>query len=135
MTLSLNSFRLPADDLEYAVLSRLWRLGTASIGDLHHDLAADNGLGYTTVATVMDRLRGKGLVQRERHGQAFVYQARIPPQDVERARARDALRRLLGPTPKATVAALVDAVSAVDPKLLEELERAVATRRRASRGT
>jgi hypothetical protein len=32
------------------------------------------------------------------------------------------------------VAALVDAVDAVDPKLLDELERAVAARRRLKRG-
>lgn len=134
MPLSLHHFRLPADELEYTVLTRLWQLQTASISDLHRLLEPTSGLGYTTVATVMDRLRGKGLVERERHGQAFVYQARIPPHEVERARACDALRKLIGPTPKATAAALVDAVSAVHPTLLEELERAVAAQRRKSRG-
>jgi predicted transcriptional regulator len=89
---------------------------------------------YTTIAKVIDRLRGKGLIQRERHGKAFVYRARIAQETVERARAKAAVSRLLGPAPRAAVAALVDAVDAVDPKLLDELERAVAARRRSKRG-
>jgi len=84
---------------------------------------------------VIDRLHGKGLIQRERHGKAFRYRAKVAREDVERARAQVAVSRLLGPAPRAAVAALVDAVDAVDPKLLDELERAVAARRRAKRGT
>jgi predicted transcriptional regulator len=97
-------------------------------------LGKPEGLVYTTIAKVIDRLHGKGLIQRERHGQAFLYRARIPPKEVERARAQDAVSRLLGPAPRAAIAALVDAVDAVDPKLLYELERAVAAHRRSKRG-
>jgi hypothetical protein len=54
---------------------------------------------------------------------------------VESARAKQAVSRLLGATPRAAVAALVDAVDAFDPQLLDELERAVNARRRSKRGT
>ena len=65
---------------------------------------------------------------------AFVYRAKIPRQEVERARAQDAVSRLLGPRAACRcMAALVDAVDAVDPKLLNELERAVAAHRRPKR--
>ena len=131
---AMASFQLPADELEYVVLTKLWELGTASVRDVHRLLGKPEGLVYTTIAKVIDRLRGKGLIQRERYGKAFVYRARIAPEEVERARARDAIGRLLGPTPRAAVAALVDAVDAVDPKLLDELERAVTAHRRSKRG-
>jgi predicted transcriptional regulator len=131
----VQTFLLPADELEYLVLTKLWQLGTASVRDLHGQIAKPEGLVYTTIAKVIDRLRGKGLIQRERHGKAFVYRARVARESVERARAQDAISRLLGPTPRAAVAALVDAVDAVDPKLLDELERAVAAHRRSKRGT
>jgi predicted transcriptional regulator len=131
----VQTFLLPADELEYLVLTKLWQLGTASVRDLHGQIDRPEGLVYTTVAKVIDRLRGKGLIQRERHGKAFVYRARVARESVERARAQDAISRLLGPTPRAAVAALVDAVDAVDPKLLDELERAVAAHRRSKRGT
>jgi predicted transcriptional regulator len=130
----MQIFLLPADELEYLVLTKLWQLGTASVRDLHGQIDKPEGLVYTTIAKVIDRLRGKGLIQRERHGKAFVYRARVARESVERARARDAVSRLLGPTPRAAVAALVDAVDAVDPKLLDELERAVAAHRRSKRG-
>jgi predicted transcriptional regulator len=131
----VQTFLLPADELEYLVLTKLWQLGTASVRDLHGQIDRPEGLVYTTIAKVIDRLRGKGLIQRERHGKAFVYRARVARESVERARAQDAISRLLGPTPRAAVAALVDAVDAVDPKLLDELERAVAAHRRSKRGT
>jgi predicted transcriptional regulator len=130
----METFVLPADELEYAVLTKLWDLGTASVRDVHGQFTEPNGLVYTTIAKVIDRLRGKGLIQRERRGKAFIYRARVARECVERARAEDAVNRLLGLKPRAAVAALVDAVDAVDPELLDELERAVAAHRMAKRG-
>jgi predicted transcriptional regulator len=130
----MQRFRLPADDLEYAVLAELWQLGTASVRELHDRLGARQGLVYTTTAKVIDRLRQKGLIERQRNGQAFLYRPRAAREDVERARARSAVTRLLGSTPRAAVAALVEAVDSVEPGLLDELERAVAARRRSRNG-
>jgi predicted transcriptional regulator len=131
----MTSFQLPADELEYEVLSKLWELGAASVRELHEHLGEPAGRVYTTIAKVIDRLRAKGLIQRQRRGKAFVYRPRVAQPDVENARARQAVSRLLGATPRAAVAALVDAVDAFDPQLLDELERAVNARRRAKRGT
>ena len=66
-------FRLPADELEYAVLTQLWELGVASVRELHRRLGEPEGLVYTTTAKVVDRLRSKGLVlrQRQRKGQQW----------------------------------------------------------------
>lgn len=127
-------YRLPADDLEYTVLAQLWELGTASVRELHDRLGAPQGLVYTTTAKVIDRLREKGLVSRQPQGNAFVYRPRVARDEVERARARNAVSRLLGATPRAAVAALVEAVDAVDPELLDELERAIAERQRSRHG-
>ena len=130
----MTTYRLPADELEYAVLAELWQLGTASVRELHDRLGVRQGLVYTTTAKVVDRLRQKGLIQRQRKGNAFVYRSRVAREEVERARARNAVNRLLGATPRAAVAALVEAVDDVDPELLDELERAVHARRRAKDG-
>jgi predicted transcriptional regulator len=130
-----TSFRLPSDELEYAVLSELWRLGSASVRQLHERLGAPEGLVYTTTAKVVDRLREKGLIRRRRKGNAFLYQPRVAREAVERARARNLVTRLLGPAPRTAVATLVEAVDAVDPDLLDALEQAVAARRRSKDGT
>lgn len=131
----MSRFRLPADELEYAVLAEIWKLGSASVRDLYERLGVPENLVYTTIAKVVDRLRDKGLIQRQRKGQAFIYRPQAAAEEVERARARSTVTRLLGSTPRAAVATLVEAVESLDPGLLEELERAVAERRRTKRGT
>lgn len=131
---AMPQFRLPSDELEYAVLTELWQLGTASVRELHEKLGAPEGLVYTTTAKVVDRLREKGLIQRQRKGKAFWYQACIAREEVERARAHNVIARLLSSAPRGAVAALVEAVDSVDPELLDELEQAVVARRRARDG-
>lgn len=127
-------FRLPSDELEYAVLVELWHLGTASVRELHERLGVPEGLVYTTTAKVVDRLREKGLIKRHRKGKAFWYQPCVARETVERARTHNVVARLLSSAPRGAVAALVEAVDSVDPDLLDELEQAVAARRRAKHG-
>jgi predicted transcriptional regulator len=133
----MKQFRLPSDDLEYDILAKLWELGMGTVRELHEQLGERDGLVYTTTAKVVDRLREKGLIERQPRGKAFIYRPRIAREEVENARARKAVSRLFGatPAPHAAVAALVDAVDAVDPKLLDELERIVIARRRSKDGT
>jgi predicted transcriptional regulator len=130
----MKQFRLPSDDLEYDILAKLWELGVGSVRELHEQLGQRDGLVYTTTAKVVDRLREKGLIERQPRGRAFIYRPRVAREDVESARARKAVSRLFGTAPHAAVAALVDAVDAVDPKLLDELERIVIARRRSKDG-
>jgi predicted transcriptional regulator len=130
----MKQFRLPSDDLEYDILAKLWELGVGTVRELHEQLGQRDGLVYTTTAKVVDRLREKGLIERQPRGRAFIYRPRVAREDVESARARKAVSRLFGAAPHAAVAALVDAVDAVDPKLLDELERIVIARRRSKDG-
>jgi BlaI family transcriptional regulator, penicillinase repressor len=130
----MKPFRLPSDDLEYDILAKLWELGVGSVRELHEQVGQREGLVYTTTAKVVDRLREKGLIERQPRGRAFIYRPRVAREEVEGARARKAVSRLFGTAPHAAVAALVDAVDAVDPKLLDELERLVIARRRSKDG-
>jgi predicted transcriptional regulator len=130
-----RSFALPGGYLEYAVLVALWELSVATAKDVHARIGAPSGLAYTTIAKVLDRLCAKGLVSRERVGRAFEYRPRVERPRLERARARDMLRRLFSSEPQPAVATLVDAVESLDPELLDELARAVAARRRLRRGS
>src|SRR3984893_8289003 len=130
----MKQFRLPSDDLEYDILAKLWELGVGSVRELHEQLGRREGLVYTTTSKGVDRLREKGLIERQPRGRAFIYRPRVAREEVEGARARKAVSRLFGTAPHAAVAALVDAVDAVDPKLLDELERLVIARRRSKDG-
>ena len=126
---------LPGGELEDAVLAAVWDAGSASAPDVHAAVGIPRGLAYTTVAKVLDRLRAKGLLARRRAGKAFVYTAKVRREHIERARAGDVLRRLLGPEPAPAIATLVDAIESIDPDLIAELSRQVAARRRSRRGS
>ena len=126
---------IPGGELEYAVLSALWEMGSASARELHSRVGAPAGLVYTTVAKVLDRLFAKGLVQRHLAGKAFLYRARIARPVVEKARARRLLGAFFGDSPRPTVSFLVEAIDDLDPDLLKELSRAVSARRKARRGS
>jgi len=130
----MSASPVPGGTLERAVLVALWRLKRASIREVHARVGAASGLAYTTTATVLDRLHQKGLVARTRVGRTFVYEPKAKQATVERARARHALRQLLGSDPEPAIAALVEAVDEIDHELLDELARAVQARRRARRG-
>ena len=126
---------LPGGDLEYAVLAAVWDGDTPSARDIHASVGQPRRLVYTTIAKVLDRLCAKGLISRQRIGKAFVYTSKISRERIERARAGDTLRRLLGPEPQPAIATLVDAIEAIDPDLIDELSRQVAARRRVRRGS
>lgn len=128
-------YSLPADDLEYAVLSSLWALGSASVRDLHERVGVPAGYVYTTTAKVVDRLRDKRLIARQRDGGIFVYRPAVDRAEVERRRARQLVDRFLGPEPRAAVAALVDAVGEIDPELLGHLEQAILDRKALDHGS
>lgn len=117
------------------MLAVLWELRNASVRELHECLGVPAGRVYTTTAKVVDRLRDKGLIARRREGGTLVYHPTVERSVVERARARNLVSRFLGPGPHAAVAALVEAVDDLDPKLLQELERAIRNKRRSRHGT
>lgn len=122
---------LPGRDLEYAVMSYLWDHGPSTPREVYERLGRSAGLVYTTIAKVLDRLVEKELVAREPADRSFKYRCRVRRQTVDRAR----VSALLAPEPRAAFVGLVDAVEAVDPRLLDDLARIVAARRKQRRGS
>ena len=76
--------------LELECLAALWALERAPVAEVHARLAGrGRPLAYTTVLTVLDRLRRKRVVERERRGRAFVYTPLVTREQMrERALAR-----------------------------------------------
>jgi predicted transcriptional regulator len=60
-------------ELERAVMDVLWDRGTPATVREVAEVLRDRDLAYTTVMTVLDRLAGKGMVERERAGRAWSY--------------------------------------------------------------
>jgi predicted transcriptional regulator len=124
---------LPGGKLEYAVLVALWEGGALTAPEIHERVGVPLDLVYTTTTKVLDRLHRKGLVARAPFGKTYRYAARAERPATERARVREQLAALFGSEPRPAIATLVDAVTSIDPELLDELARVVEARRRSRR--
>ena len=86
----MNEIYFPPREL--AVMSVLWRLGSASVSEVRD--ALDEDLAYTSVLYALQILEEKGVVRHETTGRAYRY---FPTVEAERAggtalaRVRDAI--------------------------------------------
>lgn len=101
----------------------IWRLGSATVRDVHGVLARDSELAYTTVMTVMSRLAEKRILGRKSAGKAFVYRATFSRERYEEDLARSRVRGLIAEFGEVAVAQFAEEVR-TDPvraKMLDEL--------------
>jgi predicted transcriptional regulator len=115
---------------EQQLLRELWGRGDATV----RELLADGKIhqAYTTVMTTLDRLYKKGLLDRVAEGRAFRYTPRLTPEELQRGAALDGIRQLLGSgdTSSLPLSYLVEALSAHDAQLLDELQLLIERKRR-----
>ena len=115
------------------MLVALWEAGPLLAPAIHERVGVPLDLAYTTTTKVLDRLHAKSLVRRQPSGKTFRYTAATERPTTERARLRKLLDHALGSEPRPAIATLVDAVTSIDPALLDELARVVAARQRSRR--
>lgn len=115
---------------EQQVLQDLWARGSATV----REMLADGKMrqAYTTVMTTLDRLYKKGLLDRAAEGRAFRYTPRLTSEELQRGAALDGIRQLLesGDTSALPLSYLVEALSAHDAQLLDELQVLIERKRR-----
>lgn len=76
-------------ETELALLRQLWRRDEATIRELTDALYPDGGHShYATVQSLLDRLQGKGFVDREKDGRVNRYRASVTRAELARRRLR-----------------------------------------------
>jgi predicted transcriptional regulator len=116
-------------ELELAVMESVWQRGQATVREVHEDLT-DRGLAYTTVMTVMTRLARKGLLEKQRDGAAFVYQAPLSADELLRSSVRDVLTGLLADFAQPTMSEFVATLKTGSAERIDELKKLVDDARR-----
>ncbi|HEY4087831.1 MAG TPA: BlaI/MecI/CopY family transcriptional regulator [Bryobacteraceae bacterium] len=76
---------------ELDILNALWRIGPATVREVHDALGTENG--YTTTLKQMQVMTEKGLVIRSERFRAHVYEAGIPREQMRSQIAGDLLDR------------------------------------------
>lgn len=68
-------------ETELEMMSVLWRLGSATAGEVMEALAAERDLAYTSVSTILRVLEQKGVVRSDKVGRGHVYAPLVSRQD------------------------------------------------------
>jgi predicted transcriptional regulator len=102
-------------DAELDILAVLWRLGQATVREVHEALSKDNG--YTTTLKQMQLMAEKGLVARSERFRSHVYEAAVPKEQTQTEIAGDLLKRAFDGSARS----LVMGALAAQPASQEEL--------------
>src|SRR5688572_1771447 len=87
---------------------------------------------YTTIMTTMDRLHRKGLLEREKDGLAWRYQAVMNAVEFGKTLAESLATRILSAGQDTALSAFVDAMANVDEALLDRLRQLIDLKKRRS---
>jgi predicted transcriptional regulator len=120
--------------LEKAVLQTLSRGTEAlSVRDIQAQLEWPEELAYTTVLTVLDRLHGKRLVEREKRNRSFYYQPILTADEWRGQRAAKLIAGSDSPPNRAVLVAFLDSAAEAAPEVLTELSALLEERRKLKR--
>jgi BlaI family penicillinase repressor len=86
---------------ELDILAILWKLGIATVREVHDELAKGNG--YTTTLKQMQLMTEKALLTRGERFGSHVYQASVPKEQTQQQLAGDLLRRAFGGSARSLV--------------------------------
>lgn len=119
----------PLGQLEDAVMHAVWEHPQeVSVSDVHSFLSDSKQIAYTTIKTTMERLADKGILTRVRKGKAYLYQAAVSQQELERRIVRAALNHLVEQFPNAVASFFVRPDAGVAEDTLTLLDAAIKRR-------
>jgi len=123
----------PLGKLETALMRIVWQHPSVTAREVCERMLAGRERAYTTVMTTLDRLHRKGVLERRKDGMAWRYEARLSRVEFERGLADQLAAKILADHGDTALSAFVDAVEQADQSLLDELQRLIAARRKATR--
>jgi BlaI family transcriptional regulator, penicillinase repressor len=98
--------------LELHCMNTLWPMGEGTVREIRDRLAERLPRAYTTIMTVMDRLAGKGIVERRKVRRAYVYRPNLSPEQASAQALGQVLRDFFGGSKEALLAQLAEELPA-----------------------
>lgn len=117
-------------DLQLQIMRILWERGEATVAQVREGLSGGE-LAYTTVATMLRKMEGRGLVAHRAEGRSFIYRPKVKADDVSHSMANHLVDRLFE-------GSLLDAVNhllttrEVSRDELAKIERLIAEKRKST---
>ncbi len=118
--------------LERAVLDRLWEDGASDVSSMHRRVGSERGLARNTIQSTLERLVRKGLVDREKRGRAFWYEASLSRDDFFTRSVHELIDGIPRADAHSLLASFVEFAERTSETALRELEELVRARRRST---
>jgi predicted transcriptional regulator len=109
---------------EFDVMDVLWKRGHATIKEIHAELSRGRKLAYTTVATLLNRLRERGYVESVERNFAYEFHPVIAREQVVRRKLNTLVDRVLGGD-ISPLAAYIAQNRKLTPRQIEALEEII----------
>ncbi len=113
-------------DLEADIMKTIWTIQSGDVKTMHRELNKERKAAVTTVATVLDRLHGKGLVQRELvkgAGVRYVYSPAMTRTQFDSTVVRNVFKGLFESFGESAISYLAQTTGIEDQDALEELRK------------
>src|SRR5579863_5525726 len=102
---------------EVDILAALWRLGPATVREVHEALGKD--CGYNTTLTQMRLMTEKGLLRRSERFRNHVYEPAVPREQMQQRIAGDLMERVFGGSAKGLILGALGAKTVAAGELAE----------------
>ena len=112
---------------EADILAVLWRLGPATVREVHE--ALEKSCDYNTTLTQMRLMTDKGSLVRSERFRSHVYEPGAPKNEMQKRIAGDLLKRVFGGSPKGLIMSALGAHPTTSEeraeirRMLDELDR------------
>lgn len=107
---------------ELEILQVLWGRDTASVREVHEELAKNKDVGYTTTLKLMQIMHEKGLVKRDDSFKTHIYQAAVSKEKTQKHLLGKMINTLFGGSPTELVIQALGNHKA-SPQELEEIQQ------------
>jgi predicted transcriptional regulator len=111
---------------ELEILQILWKNGTATVRDVHEELAQNKDVGYTTTLKLMQIMHEKGLVKRDESMRTHIYQPAVNKEKTQKHLLTKMIDSLFGgSSTQLVLQALGSSDQKVSAEELEEIQKLI----------
>ena len=113
-------------DLEADIMKTIWTIQSGDVKTIHTHLNKERKAAVTTVATVLDRLYAKGLVQRDlikEGGVRYIYSPAMTRNQFDSTVVRNVFKGLLESFGESAISYLVETTGVEDEETAKEIRK------------
>ena len=122
----MGSKYIKPTESELEILQILWKNGTATVRDVHEELAQLKDVGYTTTLKLMQIMLEKGLVKRDESMRTHIYQPAVNKQNTQKHLLSKMIDSLFGgSSTELVLQALGSSQQKVSAAELEEIQKLI----------